>query len=107
MSWTSVAFGIVNGGFNTPAITLPNAYTVWHVNDTVQIEWDVRQVKSENGTLPSIDLYNSTSRLPVATLAQNFQSNTGSISVTVPNVVNGTYRVISKSRSHTSCWYRS
>ncbi|KAI0797251.1 hypothetical protein BC629DRAFT_1502562 [Irpex lacteus] len=107
VSYTSVGFSIVNGGFNSPAISLPNAYTIWHVNDTVQVEWDVRQVQTNGDILPSIDLYNSTSQLPVANLGRKFRASAGSLSVTVPNVSNGTYRAIIRSYNGGQTWASS
>ncbi|KAI0689569.1 hypothetical protein BC835DRAFT_250845 [Cytidiella melzeri] len=95
-TWGSQPFTIVSSSVppTSPAITSPNASTTWVVNSTVDITFDVSQVKNENGTLRSIDLFTSTGKFPVANLATNFQSNTGSVAVTVPNVANGTYRII-------------
>lgn len=98
LSWASSPFSIVGGGSNPtrPAISQPNAATTWVVNSTAEIVWDPTQVKSENGTLKSIDLFGITDKLPIANLAQNIPSTTGMTNITVPNVNNGTYRIISE-----------
>ena len=96
-AWASQPFTITSRVLPpSTAITSPTASTIWFVNSTVQITWNPAVVKNENGTLRSIGLYNATSQLPLATLASNFASNTGSVSVTVPDVNNGTYRIVSE-----------
>ena len=58
-------------------------------------------MKSENGTLPAIELYSANVQSkrdvgPVATLATNIDATAGFLYITVPDVANGTYRVTSE-----------
>ena len=70
----------------------PYVYDFNHVADSLYHR-DTYVVGSENGTLAVINLYNADDDYPtpVAELAENFQSNTGSYSLTVPSVENGCY----------------
>ena len=64
----------------------------------VTVTFDTSVVKNENGTLKNMLLYPFSGKLPVATLATDFVSNTGSVQVTVPdNIVPGPYLIRSKS----------